>query len=83
LSGLGDHVLADAVEFFKNGVGESQHLNGAFLAQLAQPQRVVGVELHQGARVIGRSRVRCSWADCRIPGRPAKANGRACWFAST
>jgi hypothetical protein len=37
---LGDHILADAVEFFKNGVGESQHLNGAFLAQLAQPQRV-------------------------------------------
>ena len=72
VAGLRNHVLADAVELLQNRVGEFQDLDGAFLAQLAQPQRVVGVELHQGARVFGRSCVRCSWADCRIPGRPRK-----------
>jgi hypothetical protein len=36
-------------------VVEFQDLDGAFVSQLAQPQRVVGVELRQGARVLSRS----------------------------
>src|SRR5207244_11945386 len=49
-AGLGDHVLADAVEFLQYGVVELQDLDGAFVAQPAQPQRIVEVELRQGAR---------------------------------
>src|SRR4029077_10473160 len=54
-TGFGDHVLADAIEFLQHRVVELQDLTRAFVAQLAQPQCIVEVELREGARVFGRS----------------------------
>ena len=39
---------------FQQGVVEFQDFDGAFVPQLAQRQRVVGIELRQGARIFAR-----------------------------
>jgi hypothetical protein len=53
---LGNDILADREKGFQDGVVELDDFDGAFVAQPMQPQRVIGVELRQGARVFGSSK---------------------------
>src|SRR5436190_23090281 len=52
---LGDHVLRDRKKGLEHGVVELQDFHRVFVFQLAKRERVVRVELRDGARVLARS----------------------------